>query len=202
MAEKIVIELFRKKDPDELTAAFADPAGKPDLASSAALTAANACAMGLRAARLVPGEDERLDYLRRNLDKLRGYMVYLIDEDIKGRRIMARAKKEGDPEKIDAAIHAICAISDEVINQMCNVLDLLLELSERDLSENAPYLGSAVHDALAAIRSGRLFVVNATRQSSDATYAYITRRENELRLAEYEPKARTILERVELAITP
>ena len=202
MAEKIVIELFRKKDPDELTAAFADPEGKPDLASSAALTAANACAMGLRAARLVPGEDERLDYLRRNLDKLRGYMVYLIDEDIKGRRIMARAKKEGDPEKIDAAIHAICAISDEVINQMCNVLDLLLELSERDLSGSAPYLGSAVHDALAAIRSGRLFVVSATRRSGDATYAYITRRENELRLAEYEPKAQTILERVEQAIAP
>ena len=202
MAEKIVIELFRKKDPEELTAAFADPAAKPDLASSAALTAANACAMGLRAARMAKGDGERLDYIRRNLEKLRSYMVYLIDEDIKGRNIMARAKKEGDPEKIDAAIHAVCAISDEIINQMCNFLDLLLELSETDLSDIAPYLGSAVHDALAAIRSGRLFVVNATRKSSDSTYAFITRRENELRLAEYEPKAQTILERVEQAIAP
>lgn len=201
MAEKIVIELYRKKDPEELTAALADPEARPNLASSAALTAANACAMALRAARLVKGEGERLDFLRRNLDKLRGYMVYLIDEDLKGRSIMTRAQKEGDPAKIDAAIHAVCAISDEIINQMCNVLDLLLELSELDLSDCAPYLGSAVHNALAAIHSGRLFVVSATRKSSDSTYAYITRRENELRLAEYEPKAKTILERVEEAIS-
>ena len=201
MAEKIVIEIFRKKDPDALTAAFADPEARPNVASSAALTAANACAMGLRAARLLPGEDERLDYLRRNLEKLRGYMLYLIDEDLKGRSIMDRAKKEGDGEKIDAAIHAVCAISDEIINQMCNVLDLLMELSERELSETAPFLGSAVHDALAAIHSCRLFVVNATRQSSDKTYAFITRRENELRLEEFGPKAQTILDRVERAVT-
>ena len=182
MAEKIVIELFRKKDPDELTAALADPAGKADVPSSAALTAANACAMGLRAARLVPGDGERLEYIRRNLDKLRNYMVYLIDEDLKGRSIMARAKKEGDPGKIDAAIHAICAISDEIINQMCNVLDLLKELSEIDAASCAPALGSAVHSALAALHSARLFVISATRVSDDETYAFITRRENEIRL--------------------
>ena len=123
MAKKIVIELFRKKDPEELTAAFADPDAKPNLASSAALTAANACAMGLRAAKMLPEEGERIDYLRRNLDKQRSYMIYLIDEDLKGRGIMARAQKEGDPAKIDAARHSVCAISDEIINQMCHVTE-------------------------------------------------------------------------------
>lgn len=201
MAEKIVIEIYRKKNPDELTAALADPEGKLDIASGAAYTAAEACAMGLRAARLSQGDGDRLDYLRRNLEHLRTYMVYLIDEDLKGRSIMTRAKKEGNPQKIDAAIHSVCAISDEIINQMCNVIDLLLELSEMDTADCAPYLGSAAHTALAALHSARLFVVSATRTSKDETYAYITRRENEIRLAEYEPKVRTILERVELAIS-
>ena len=200
MAEKIVIEIYRKKNPDELTAALADPDGKLDIASGAALTAAEACALGLRAARLAQGDAERMDYLRRNLEKLRGYMVYLIDEDLKGRSIMARAKKEGDPQKVDAAIHAVCAISDEIINMMCNLLDMLLELSEIDTAACAPYLGSAVHHALAAFRSCRLFVVNAAQKSSDRTYAFITRRENEIRWAEYEPKTQKILERVEQAI--
>ena len=45
------------------------------------------------------------------------------------------------------AAAALKDVSDEIINQMCNVLDLLLELSETDLSDIAPYLGSAVHDA-------------------------------------------------------
>ena len=201
MAEKIVIEIYRKKNPDELTAALADPEGKLDLASGAAYTAAEACAMGLRAARLAKGDEERLDYLRRNLEKLRGYMVYLIDEDLKGRSIMARAQKEGDRQKIDAAIHSICAIPDEIINQMCNVIDLLLELSEMDTAACAPYLGSAAHTAMAALQSARLFVVNATLHSDDETYTYITRRENEIRLGEYEPKLQKILERVELAIS-
>lgn len=200
MAEKIVIEIFRKKNPDELTAALSDPEGKLDIASGAALVAAEACSMALRAARLAQGDAERLDYLRRNLEHLRSYMVYLIDEDLKGRSIMSRAKKEGDEQKIDAAIHSVCAISDEIINQMCNVLDLLLELSEMDAASCAPYLGSAAHTAMAALQSARLFVVNATRGSKDETYAYITKRENEIRLGEYEPKVKTILERVEQAI--
>lgn len=202
MAGKIVIDIFRKKDPDELTAILADPAGKLDLASGAALTAAEACAMGLRAARLAQGDAERLDYLRRNLEKLRSYMVYLIDEDVKGRSIMARARKEGDEQKIDAAIHSVCAISDEIINQMCNVIDLLSELSDMDTAGCAPYLGSAVRTAMASLESARLFVVNATRNGKDETYAFITRRENELRLAEFEPKAQKILARVEQAIAP
>ena len=202
MAEKIVIEIFRKKDPDELTAVLADPEGKLDIASGAAYTGANACAMGLRAARLAKGDEERLDYICRNLEKLRSYMVYLIDEDVKGRSIMLRAQKEGDPLKIDASLHAACAVSDEIINQMCNVLDLLLELSEIDAASGAAYLGSAVYGVLAALQSARLFVVSSTRNSLDETYAYITRRENEIRLSEYEPKAQQILERVEQAVKP
>ena len=43
MAEKIVIEIYRKKNPDELTAALADPEGKLDLASGAAYTGGASC---------------------------------------------------------------------------------------------------------------------------------------------------------------
>ena len=194
--KKFIIEIFRKKDPEELTAILADPAGKLDIGSAAALCAAESAAMALRAARLAAVQhegDERLDYILRNVEKLRAYFVYLIDEDVKGRNIMRRAIKEGDPQKIDAAREPAAAISDEVICQLINLMDLVDELTAFAPAESAVYVGSAVEFALSAIRSARLFAIHTANGSSDGTYAFVVRRENEIRLEELRPKTDRIL---------
>ncbi len=198
--KKFIIEIFRKKDPEELTSALADPDGKLDIGSAAALCGAEACAMALRGARIAAKEhsgEERMEYLLRNFDKLRSYMVYLIDEDVKGRNIMKRAIKEGDPQKIEAAREPAAAISDEVICQMINLVDLIEELSVFAPKESAIYLGSAVEFALSSIRSARLFAVHLARGSSDDTYSFIVRRENEIRMEALLPKTEKILAWVE-----
>ena len=190
--KKFVIEIFRKKDPGELTAALADPEGKLDLGSAAALCGADACAMALRGAKLAAASgvgDEKLDYILRNLERLRDYFVYLIDEDVKGRNIMKRAVKEGDPQKIEAARQPAGAISDEVVCQLLNMIDLLTELVEAAPKESAVYLGSALEMAEAGIRSARLYLVALASGSDDETYRFIVRRENEIRLEELKPKA-------------
>ena len=188
--KKLIIEIFRKKEPEELTAALADPAGKLDIGSAAALCAADGCAMALRAARITAAsvESERVAYIVRNLDKLRSYFVYLIDEDVKGRNIMKRAIKEGDEQKVEAARQPAAAISDEVICQAINVIDLLDELAQLAPSSCATYLGSAAELLLAGIRSARLAVLQLAAGSSDETYRYIVRRENEIRLDELREK--------------
>lgn len=198
--KKFIIEIFRKKDQEELTSALADPDGKLDIGSAAALCGAEACAMALRGARIATkehGGEERMEYLLRNFDKLRSYMVYLIDEDVKGRNIMKRAIKEGDPQKIEAAREPAAAISDEVICQMINLVDLIEELSVFAPKESAIYLGSAVEFALSSIRSARLFAVHLARGSSDDTYSFIVRRENEIRMEALLPKTEKILAWVE-----
>jgi len=198
--KKFIIEIFRKKDPEELTSALADPDGKLDIGSAAALCGAEACAMALRGARIAAkehGGEERMEYLLRNFDKLRSYMVYLIDEDVKGRNIMKRAIKEGDPQKIEAAREPAAAISDEVICQMINLVDLIEELSVFAPKESAIYLGSSVEFALSSIRSARLFAVHLARGSSDDTYSFIVRRENEIRMEALLPKTEKILAWVE-----
>ena len=132
MEEKLVIEIYRKKDPEELTKLLSEPESKLDLGSAAALTAADACAMGLRAAKLAAAEvsgNERLDYILRNLEKLREYMVYLIDEDVKCRSMLRRAEKKGNEREIEAARRPACCICEEIINQMGNMLALLNELA-------------------------------------------------------------------------
>ena len=194
--KKFIIEIFRKKDPEELTSALADPDGKLDIGSAAALCGAEACAMALRGARIAAkerGGEERMEYLLRNFDKLRSYLVYLIDEDVKGRNIMKRAVKEGDPQKIEAAREPAAAISDEVICQMINLVDLIEELTAFAPKESAIYLGSAVEFALSSIRSARLFAVHLARGSSDDTYSFIVRRENEIRMEALLPKTEKIL---------
>ena len=52
MAEKITIEIFRKKLPEELTKALAEPDSRTDVGSGAALTAATAAAYFMRASAL------------------------------------------------------------------------------------------------------------------------------------------------------
>lgn len=198
--KKFIIEIFRKKDPEELTAILADPAGKLDIGSAAALSGAESCAMALRGAKIAAegrGEDERMSYILRNLEKLRAYFVYLIDEDVKGRSIMKRALKEGDSRKIDAARQPAAAISDEVICELIHVVELVEELIAFAPKESAIYLGSAVELALSSMRSARLFAVHMANGSSDETYAFIVRRENELRMEELRPKAEKILAWVE-----
>lgn len=194
--KKFIIEIFRKKDPEELTSALADPEGKLDIGSAAALCGAEACAMALRGARIAANEhggEERMEYLLRNIEKLRAYLVYLIDEDVKGRNIMKRAIKEGDPQKIEAAREPAAAISDEVICQMINLVDLIEELSAFAPKGSAIYLGSAVEYALSSIRSARLFAVHLANGSSDDTYSFIVRRENEIRMESLLPKTEKIL---------
>ena len=64
MAEKITIEIFRKKLPDELTKALAEPDSRTDIGSGAALSAATAAAYMTRAAALTAeekGNTEQLD---------------------------------------------------------------------------------------------------------------------------------------------
>ena len=202
--KKFIIEIFRKKDAEELTAALADPSGKLEIGSAAALCGAEACAMALRGARIAAeqtGEDERMSYLMRNLEKLRSYFVYLIDEDVKGRNILRRAMKEGDPQKVEAAREPAAAISDEVICQSINMLELVEELCARNVKESAVYLGSAAELALGAIRSARLCVLSLAQGSCDETYRFVVRRENELRLAELQPRVDRILAWVEESLS-
>ena len=193
--KKFIIEIFRKKDPEELTAALAEPTGKLDIGSAAALSGAESCALALRGARIAAQQTEmndRLNYILRNLEKLRSYLVYLIDEDVKGRNIMKRAIKEGDPQKIDAARQPAAAISDEVICQMMNVVDLVEELIVFAPKESAVYLADAVELALSTFRCARNYAVSLADGSSDETYSFVVRRENEIRMETLRPKAEKI----------
>ena len=129
--KKLVIDIFKTKTADEFTKAVADPDGKLETGSAAADAAAIAAALVCRAVRLTAKTVEnnnRVDYIARNSDIIRSYMVHLIDEDVKCRGPLRMAKKEGDARKIEACRQTALSISAEIINMMSQLIDMAKEL--------------------------------------------------------------------------
>lgn len=200
MAEKITIEVFKKKPMEELSQALADPDGKLETGSGAAAVASVAAALLCRAAaatgKTVSG-NERLDYIVRNGEILRSYMVHLIDEDVKCRGPLKRAMMEGDARTIEAARQPAVSISAEILNMMGKLLELAQELCPLCPKEAKHYLAESAELAMAAARTARSYIVDMAAYSSDETYRFVTRRENELLLAQFAPLAEEIIKSVE-----
>ena len=187
MAEKLTIEIFRRKDAEDFTRALSDPESRTAVGSGAAMTAAIAAAYLHRASALCAAEkpeDERLAWLVRNSETLRTYMVQLIDEDVKCRGPLRRARKEGDARAIEAAHQPAVAIANEIVNMMGQCLELLKELKAAAQGEAMTFVKAAAELALSAIRASMHFCIDMSLECGDETYRYVTRRENELTLAQ------------------
>ena len=185
MAESIKIEVFRKKLPDELTKSLSEPDSRTDVGSGAALTAASASAYFLRAAALTAGakgSTERLDYMLRNGEILRGYMIQLIDEDVKCRGPLRKARKDGDERTVEAAMQPAAAIANEIVNMMHQLLELLDELAGICAAEGKHFAASSADLAMGAICACQRYLLALAAHSSDETYRYIVRRENQITL--------------------
>ena len=187
MAESIKIEIFRKKEAEEFTLALAEPESRAQTGSGTAMTAAVASALLQRAAKLTKkelSENERVEYIVRNSEILRKYMVNLIDEDVKARGPYRRAIKEGDPRKIEAASQSAGAVCSEIVCMMEKALELGEELSELCPGDARHFIAESADLALSAIRASMRYCVYWGDQSTEDTRRYVIRRENELQWEE------------------
>lgn len=203
MAEGIKIEIFKQKNADELTKALSEPDSRMETGGAAAVTAALAASLLERAAAITKktaGENERVDYILRNAEILRGYMVHLIDEDVKSRHPLRRALKEGGEQEIEAARQPAVAIPAEVINMMGQMLELAKELCALCPKDAVHWLGACAELAMAAIRSARLYILDMSDKCSDETYRFVVRRENEITLSACEACAAEIRKAAENAV--
>lgn len=183
MAEKLKIEVFRNKNAEEFTLSLADAASRAQSGSAAAMTAAMAASLMKRVAGIslaAAPENERLQWLDRNSEIIRKYMVQLIDEDVKCRGPLAKALKEAGPREIEAARHPACAICDEIVNMMEQSLSLLAELLPLCPAESAHFVKEAAYMAYAAIKTAQEFVLDMVSYCSDDTFVFVVRRENEI----------------------
>ncbi len=185
MAEKLSIEIFRKKQPEELTLSLAEPDSRTDIGSGAALTAAAAASYLKRAAALTmetEAGNERVEYIHRNSEILRGYMVHLIDEDVKSRGPLRKAIKENDPQVIEAARQPAAQVANEIVNMMNQLLELDEELCEFAAPEGRRFCAAAADLAMGSIRATMRYLFHQASKCSDETYRYVVKRENEITL--------------------
>lgn len=185
MAEKIIIEIFKTKTCDELSKAIASPDCRAEAGSAAAVTASMAAALLCRAAE--SAEDfEGLDYVRRNAETLRTYMVHLIDEDVKSRVALRRAIKEGKAHEIEAARHPASAVCAEIVNMQIKMLELAVQLKGHC---EGHLLCECAELSMGAARCAAAYILDMSSKCVDETYRYICRRENEMLIAELETLA-------------
>ena len=185
MAETIKIEIYRQKNAEDFTAALADPDSRLETGSGAAATAAVAAAFLCRAAGLTARtaeENERVAYIARNAEILRKYMVHLIDEDVHARGPRRRAMNEGGAQEIEAARQPAVSIAREIVNMMGQLIDLAGELAAFCPQEGMHFLAACAELALASMRASRHYIVDMSDKSTDETYRYIVRRENQITL--------------------
>lgn len=188
MAEKIVIEIYKTKTADELTKLIADPDSKLDTGSAAAMEAATAAALLCRTAGICQKaqNSERLDYIQRNAAKIREYMIYLIDEDVKARAPMKKHIADGSDERtIEASRQVAVSITNEIVNMMGNSLDLMRELSDMAVDGARRFIAEAAETALAAMKCAASYNRFIAGQSRDETYRFVAKRENEISIEQY-----------------
>lgn len=201
MADKLIIEIFREKNAEEFTKALAAPDSRLETGSAAAMTAAVAMSLAARAAAACDQSGEKAQYIARNIETLRGYMVHLIDEDVKSRGPLRRAIKEGDARTIEAARQPAVCIDQEIINMMGQALELMPQLAELCPKDGLHYIGEAAELACAAVRAARLYILDMARYSTDDTYKFVIRRENELSLDNCLAQTEKIRAAIEKALT-
>ena len=187
MAEKIIIDVFKEKKAEDFTAALSMSESRAGAGSAAAYTAAMACALAERAAKMCAAAEEgneRLDYIVKNCEILRGYMVHLIDEDVKSKRPFSRAVKEGGEREIEATLQTASCIDAEIVNMMKPCLEFLDEICSICPCEERHLIREAAELAMTSVKVAQSVIFSFADQSSDDTYRYVTHRENEIFLSE------------------
>ena len=199
MAEKIIIEIYKNKTPDELTKLIADPAGRLETGSGSAVIAAISAAFLERAA-VLTGEtvkdNDRVEYIIKNSEIIRSYMIHLIDEDVKSRGPLRRAIKEGGAREIEAARQPAVTICAEIVNMMGKCLEFVLELAEFCPEDARHYLAESAEAAVSASKSAVHYILDMASKCSDETYRFVSCRENELTLEQQMKLYGEILEKV------
>ena len=199
MAEKFIIEVYSEKKAEDLTALIADPESKLETGSAAACSMAFAMAFICRAAAVcrrdgVSGEE--LEYVERNAEHLRKYMIHLIDEDVRSRNPLRQAMKKGVEYEIDATRQPAVSVASEIVNMAGMGLDLANKLADICTEDAKPYLMQYAYTAMGAAKTAVSYIISMSSKSSDETFRYVSKRQHELMMQENEQKFKKLTEKI------
>lgn len=206
MAEKIDIAdlkqiSFSDKNAKLFTEALADPKSKLGLGSVAAYSAAFSASLALKALRCCPSDDADVKHADEQLEKLRTYFVFLIDEENKAKLPLEKRLSGNAPEEeIEAGYRTACIILDEVIYTTVQMLDLIESISDKICSCSAYLASASVFHARNAMESARLLLASYSSKMAEPVYAHTTRREPEIAIEGVAEKMNALIAKFEAKI--
>lgn len=203
MAEKIDISdlklvAFSDKGAKPFTEALADPESKLGLGSTASYIAAQSASLMLKAVRCCKPDDPELLSAEAQLEKLRTYFVYLIDEENKAKLPLEKRLKNGAPEnEIEAGYSTACIILTEILYTSLQMTELLDSVSDKICSCSAHLCAAAVLCARNAMDCVRLQLARYSVCMKDEVTAHTTRREPEIAIAEANDRLNALIAKFE-----
>lgn len=206
MAERIDISDLKQisysdKDAKLFTAALADPKSKLGLGSLAAYVAADSSALALKALRCCPSDDPAVKSADEQLEKLRTYFVYLIDEENKAKLPLEKRLNTDAPEQeLEAAYHTACIILSEILYTSIQMVELIDSVSDKICSCSAYLASASLFYAKTAMESARLLLASYSVKMTDAVSAHTTRREPEIAIEGVSSKLDELIKKFESKI--
>ena len=190
MAEekKTTIKLQRLTDKSlkEYIEAVADPEGKPENGSAAALTAALAAALGALAAQST--EEGKLDpEIAKELAEMSKYMLKQVEEMVRSRApLMKRLAEESTPEELESAARVACGIPKEIVYIMCRLMELLDPVADVCSDDMVYNVLGAVHLAQGVIAAMRGEIRKVSQYMMEFSFKYTVNREAELNVQNHQ----------------
>ena len=206
MAEKINIadlkvDCFADKTVKRYTEAIADADSKLRLGSIAAVTAAEAAAMAMKAIRLTASGDEAMKKAEADLETLRGYFVHIIDEENKARKPLEKRIDENASEKeLEGGYLTACMMIDEVLYSSIQMMELLDRIADKIAPTAAVYAAAAVRYARTAMDSVRLVHAVYGARIVDEVSSHTVIREPEIAMDGNAEFADTLMKKFESVI--
>lgn len=206
MAEKIDIsELkqvsFSDKGAKLFTEALADPASKLGLGSAGAYAAAQGAALALKALRCCPSDDAAVLSAIADIEKLRGYFVFLIDEENKAKLpLEKRLGTDAPREEIEAGYRTACMIQSEILYTCIRMVEVIESVSDKVCSCSAYLCAAALVYVKTALHSARLMLAKNAAGMTDEVSAHTTRREPEIAIEGISDKLTALSAKFEAAI--
>ena len=175
------IEVFANKTVKNYTKSLADKDSKLGLGSVAAEAAANSAALALRAIHMTGSEDEAVKKAAENIEQLRTYFLFLIDEENKAKLPLEKRLASGAPEaEIEGGYRTACAIVSEVLYTEVRLMELFAAVADKLCPCAASVAAASVYFGKTALECARLLLTLYSTKMNEDIYARTTRREPEI----------------------
>lgn len=186
MAERINIsdlkvDCFADKTVKRFAEELAGAESTLRLGSIAALTAAEAAAMAMKAVRLTGCDDADLKKAETDLETLRAYFVKIIDEENKARKPLEKRIEENASEpELEGGYLTACIMIDEVLYSSIHMMEALDRVADKICSCGAIYAAAAVRYARTAMESVRMMHKAYGARIKEPVCAHTVSREPEI----------------------